>query len=1126
MKLKLNGIEVKCVIGERPDEREREQALRVDVELEIADTAAATDELADTVDYAALAERIRTALVAAKCRMIERAAKIAYDVCREDAKVLSARVTVTKSGAVPGLESASAVQGGPQGLFLQSGRGTLSAQCRRDAGDDGLLPRRRAGAGEDFCTEGRTLMTLKTTMAAALMAVGMSAAAAGVFETTDGKVAPLHQAGQPPCVLGEISGWSKRMFHYLPEAGIRRSRLHDTGGAFGDNRFVDISNLFRDFSADENDPKSYDFAFTDLLLEKMVTNGIAPFFRLGETIENYAHIRRYRTFVPADKQKWARICEHVIRHYNEGWANGYRHNIEYWEIWNEPDFTSEAWNNMWSGTPEDFYELYEVTATHLKKCFPKLKIGGYGSCGFWAITSEEKAKREGKDERTAERKAQEEHHVRFFKGLVDRVQAKKIPFDFFTFHSYSPVADIVRQAEWICDEMQRRGLGDVELNLDEWLPEPWGRDVLGTTRQAAEVAAVMAGLSHTRLGMAMIYDARCGTGSYSPLFNCLTYSPYPTYSVFKFYDVLYTAGTRVPVAEDRANGFYATAATDGRGKGWMLLSNIGPQPHALPELAAGWTAVGCRAIDAEHVDVAIRVPKAVAPDQVLLVECVRRKSGEAASSPLASDSARTCPPLTAATPESQGVSSEAILKFIDAAEKTFDGGAQGALHGFVILRHGKVIAEGSWKPFDTLAEPHMLYSHSKSFTSTAVGLVVEEGKLDLDERVVEIFSNEAPAKVSANLAQLRVRDLLTMNVGKQDHLLRDGGDWVRQFLAKDFARRPGTGFRYDSDATYMLAAIVERKTGRKLMDYLKEKLFDKIGIVTAWTTCSPQGIPCGGWGMNMTTRELARFGQLYLGRGKWDGEQVLSPFWVDLATARHTWSGWINIGAKRIGEGNDWEQGYGFQFWRCTHGAYRADGAYGQVTAVLPKEDMVVSIHAGLGDMQKELNLIWDYLLPAAKEAPLTENPAAQAKLKDRLAKLAIAPVTHVVGPNIDGAALGLGKTIELKENCRGFKSVRIDSAKDGWTLTFVTRAGEQKIPVGCGSWKPGTMRIDTENYEGLGGYIGEHKTMASAGYQKDASLQVKVYLPNTTGYFVFNIKSGKVAGQFWAMNWCKLESK
>ena len=136
-----------------------------------------------------------------------------------------------------------------------------------------------------------------------------------------------------------------------------------------------------------------------------------------------------------------------------------------------------------------------------------------------------------------------------------------------------------------------------------------------------------------------------------------------------------------------------------------------------------------------------------------------------------------------ATPESQGVDSQAILNWIDACEKTFDGVKEGNVHGFVIVRHGKTIAEGSWKPFDTLNEPHMLYSHSKSFTSSAVGFLADDGKIDLDERIVDIFPDELPANPSDNLRQLRVRDLLTMNVGKKDHLLRDGGDWVREFLS-------------------------------------------------------------------------------------------------------------------------------------------------------------------------------------------------------------------------------------------------------------------------------------------------------------------------------------------------------
>ena len=474
-----------------------------------------------------------------------------------------------------------------------------------------------------------------------------------------------------------------------------------------------------------------------------------------------------------------------------------------------------------------------------------------------------------------------------------------------------------------------------------------------------------------------------------------------------------------------------------------------------------------------------------------------------------------------ATPESQGVPSEAILKFIDGCEKTFDAGDLGAMHGFVIVRHGKVIAEGSWKPFDTLNETHMLYSHSKSFTSSAIGLLADRGKIDLDERIVDIFSNEVPAKVSENLAQLRVRDLLTMNVGKKDHLLRDGGDWVKEFLSKDFFRKPGTGFKYDSDATYMLAAIVEKKSGMKMMDYLQQNMFDQIGITKAWTTYSPQGIPCGGWGMNMTTRELARFGQLYLNRGDWDGKRVLSSDWVSLATTRQTWSGWQNVGVKALGEGTDWEQGYGFQFWRCRHGAYRADGAGGQYTVVIPEKDMVVSAHAGLGDFPKELDLIWDNLLPVLKDAPLAENPSAQKKLADRLAKLAIKPVEFARARKWTTPF-----EFSLRENSRGFKSVRFDPKDGGGCIcTLVTRAGEQKFPAGTGEWQEGSIRIDTENYEGLGAYIGEHKTMASCGFVT-GGFHLKAYLTGTTGYLEFIVKDGKLTGQFYAMGGCKLESK
>ena len=489
-----------------------------------------------------------------------------------------------------------------------------------------------------------------------------------------------------------------------------------------------------------------------------------------------------------------------------------------------------------------------------------------------------------------------------------------------------------------------------------------------------------------------------------------------------------------------------------------------------------------------------------------------------------------------ATPESQGVSSAAILKWIDACEKTFDAGPDGALHGFVIVRHGKVIAEGSWKPFDTLNETHMLYSHSKSFTSSAIGFLVDEGKVDLDERLVDILPEDVPAKPDPRLGEIRVRDLLTMNVGADgDHTIgRNPSEWTKWFMKKELQRRPGTGFRYDSDATYMLAAIVEKKSGEKMMDYLKRKMFDRIGITKAWSTCSPEGIPCGGWGMNMTTRELARFGQFYLNHGEWDGEQLLSPDWVSLATTRQTWCNGITIQSQTIGSGSDWNQGYGFQFWRCRHGAYRADGASGQLTVVMPEQDAVLSVHAGLGNMQTELNLLWDNLLPGMKDAPLPENPAAQKKLADRLARLEIKipGLNHELGPRAYDDHGLKRHAFEFKDNPRGFKSFSYQKGdNDVYACLLETRSGRQEIIAGTprshlGLWQKCTIAVDPEKYEGLGAYVGKHRIASTCWYDADGAFHFKAYFTDATGWLELTDKDGKLTGQFWAMGGCKLESK
>jgi CubicO group peptidase (beta-lactamase class C family) len=205
---------------------------------------------------------------------------------------------------------------------------------------------------------------------------------------------------------------------------------------------------------------------------------------------------------------------------------------------------------------------------------------------------------------------------------------------------------------------------------------------------------------------------------------------------------------------------------------------------------------------------------------------------------------------------------------------------------------------------------------------------------------------------------------------------------VRTFLAHPVEHKPGTHFLYNSPGSYMLSAIVQKVTGRTVLDYLRPRLFDPLGIEEPEWLASPQGISTGGWGLLLRTEDVAKFGLLYLQRGKWNGQQILPESWVAQATARQ-----VSNGSDPT---KDWDQGYGFQFWRCRHGAFRGDGAFGQFCIVLPKQDAVVAITADTKDMQAELNVVWEKLLPAFHDAPLPENADEHAKLSKMLGDLAV----------------------------------------------------------------------------------------------------------------------------------------
>ena len=338
-------------------------------------------------------------------------------------------------------------------------------------------------------------------------------------------------------------------------------------------------------------------------------------------------------------------------------------------------------------------------------------------------------------------------------------------------------------------------------------------------------------------------------------------------------------------------------------------------------------------------------------------------------------------PLPRSAPEAQGVPSAAVLAFVEAADREAK-----SMHSFMLVRHGHVVAEAWWKP-EGPEKPHQLWSLSKSFTSTAVGLAAQEGKLKLEDKVLSFFPDEAPAEPSEHLRAMTVKDLLTMTCGhdKEAKLsLTDTVPWVQAFLAQPVPHAPGTHFLYNTPGTHMLSAIVRKATGETVLDYLQPRLFDPLGIAKPEWPASPQGNTIGGWGLFLKTEDIAKFGQLYLQKGQWQGKQLVPESWVALATAKQV----PNDAGKKEPALSDWAQGYGFQFWRCRHGAYRGDGKDGQFCIVLPEQDAVVAITANTGDMQKQLNLVWEHLLPALQAGVLHDNPEGRAKLEERLTSL------------------------------------------------------------------------------------------------------------------------------------------
>lgn len=420
--------------------------------------------------------------------------------------------------------------------------------------------------------------------------------------------------------------------------------------------------------------------------------------------------------------------------------------------------------------------------------------------------------------------------------------------------------------------------------------------------------------------------------------------------------------------------------------------------------------------------------------------------------PVAMASAQQDDPLARSIPEDEGVSSAGISRFLLDA-----GHSKNEFHSFMFLRHGKVIAEGWWNPYGPGLK-HTLYSVSKSFTSTAVGFAVSEGRLSVDDKIVSFFPDKLPDSVSPYLAAITVRDMLNMLEGQDPDpsgvVAATDSDWVRKFMTIPIIHQPGTSFLYNTIGVYVLSAIVQKVTGQTLIDYLEPRLFKPLGIRGEDWEISPQGIDVGGWGLRLKTEDLAKVGELYLQKGQWKGRQLLPAKWVtDAVTSRNDEGpAWAQHLPR---DSSDWRQGYGYLFWRCRHGAFRADGAFGQYIIVMPEQDAVIAITSETADMQDELNLVWNDLLPAVHAGPLPIDKAAYAALRRQLSTLSL-PLPPATGDAPLAAHLS-GSTFHLAPNAARLKDLTVSFAGDTCSVTLTTDTAAYRFGFGKGEWRMGT---------------------------------------------------------------------
>ena len=420
-----------------------------------------------------------------------------------------------------------------------------------------------------------------------------------------------------------------------------------------------------------------------------------------------------------------------------------------------------------------------------------------------------------------------------------------------------------------------------------------------------------------------------------------------------------------------------------------------------------------------------------------------------------------------ATPESQGVSSAVIEGVIE------EFGKLDFMKGLIILRHGKMICDCFWSPFEKEV-PQALWSLSKSFTSCAVGLAQQEGLLTIDTPLVDFFPEYRSCVADEKMFKVTLRDLLTMRSGHKQCAFAfaradSAGDWVRGFLSSPLEYEPGTRFVYNSLATYMLSAVIRRQSGLNVREYLMPRLFEPLSITPGpWDSC-PAGTNYGGFGLHLTTMDIAKFAQLILQKGKWQGVRLLPEDYLEEAVKPHA--------DNSMNEHPDWKCGYGFQFWRSRHG-FRGDGACGQYALMLPEADMAIAINSSMSDMGRILDILWEKLLPVVKSVPLEENDSAQARLEKVCRNLRIFPAENSLQVRKNDCSF------VFHPNAAGIEKGSLVFDGKMCTLTLKTPHGDEKIHAGFGHFQKSTIQIQD---------FRPHPVGACARWKDENTLEISV---------------------------------